>query len=202
MAQEPPGPGTAGDELPPAPRDEKGTRDMDYLLFGARCALTLTLLASAVGKLRAPGDLGRTVAELGFVPRRLTGATAAAVIAAEVAAALLVWLPGTTGVAAFLGAGALLAAFTAVLVVLIRREDDVSCACFGASRTPVGPAHLVRNGVLLAVCALGVLAAAGGAGAVVPPEPSAAFAAGAIAVVVGVLVIATDTLTGLFARSE
>ncbi|MFB7026185.1 MULTISPECIES: MauE/DoxX family redox-associated membrane protein [unclassified Streptomyces] len=175
---------------------------MDHLLFGARCALTLTLLTSAVGKLRAPGDLGRTVADLGFVPQRLTGATAVAVIAAEVAAALLIWLPGATGAAAFLGAGALLVAFTAVLVVLIRREDDVSCACFGASRTPVGPAHLVRNGVLLAVCGLGVVALARGADAVVPPEPPAAFAAGAIAVVVGVLLIATDTLAGLFARPQ
>lgn len=173
---------------------------MEYLLFGARCTLALTLVASVTGKLRAPGGLGRTVAELGIVPRRLTGAVAAAVVAAETAAAVLVWLPGTAGAVAFAGAAALVAAFTVVLVVLIRRDEDVSCACFGASRTPVGPAHLVRNGVLLAVCGLGTVAASAGAGPPLPPEPQAAFAAALVAAVTGVLLISTDTLAGLFAR--
>lgn len=173
---------------------------MEYLLFGARCALALTLLASVTGKLRAPGGISGTVADLGIVPGRLAGPVGAAVIAAETSAIALVWLPGPAGVAAFLGAAALIAAFTAVLVVLIRRDDDVSCACFGASRTPVGPAHLVRNGVLLAVCGLGAAAAAAGPGAALPPEPPAAFAAGLVAVVTGVLLISTDTLAGLFTR--
>ncbi|TXS52287.1 MauE/DoxX family redox-associated membrane protein [Streptomyces sp. t39] len=173
---------------------------MEYLLFGARCALALTLLASVTGKLRAPGGLHRTVADLDIVPRRHAGRVAVGVVTAETAAIVLVWLPGPAGAAAFLGAAALIAAFTAVLVVLIRRDDDVSCACFGASRTPVGRAHLVRNGVLLAVCGLGAVAAAAGAGAALPPEPAAAFAAGLVAVVTGALLISTDTLAGLFAR--
>ncbi|MGW1140476.1 MauE/DoxX family redox-associated membrane protein, partial [Streptomyces zhihengii] len=119
---------------------------MEYLLFGARCALALTLLASVTGKLRAPGGITGTVADLGIVPGRLVGPVGAAVIAAETSAIALVWLPGPAGVTAFLGAAALIAAFTAVLVVLIRRDDDVSCACFGASRTPVAAPPESRSG--------------------------------------------------------
>ncbi|WP_406865008.1 MauE/DoxX family redox-associated membrane protein [Streptomyces sp. HUAS MG47] len=173
---------------------------MDYLLFGVRCALAVTLAASALGKLRAPGEFRETVRDLGFVPASLTTAVTGAVIAAEAALVALVWLPGALGAAAFVAAGLLLVAFTGVLVVLIRRGSDTSCACFGSSRTRVGPAHLVRNGVLVAIAALGAVAASATSGGALPPEFPAAFAAALAAVVVSALVISTDTLVDLLAR--
>ncbi|WP_435973036.1 MauE/DoxX family redox-associated membrane protein [Streptomyces sp. Qhu_M48] len=173
---------------------------MEYLLFGARCALAVTLAASAIGKLRAPGDFRRAVQDMDVVPDRLAGPVAGAVLAAETALILLVWLPGGLGAVAFAAAALLLAAFTAVLVALIRRGSDVSCACFGQSRTPVGAAHLVRNGALLAIAVLGALAAAGGSGAALPAELPAALAAALAAAVVSALLISTDTLVDLFSR--
>ncbi|WP_418961085.1 MauE/DoxX family redox-associated membrane protein [Streptomyces tritici] len=173
---------------------------MEYLLFAARCALAVTLAASALGKLRAPGEFRETVRDLGFVPERLTAAVTGAVIAAEAALAALVWLPGPAGAAAFVAAGLLLVAFTGVLVVLIRRGADTSCACFGSSRTRVGPAHLVRNGVLVTIAVLGAVAASVASGGTLPPAFPAAFAAALAAVVVSALVISTDTLVSLFSR--
>ncbi|MER7914056.1 MULTISPECIES: MauE/DoxX family redox-associated membrane protein [unclassified Streptomyces] len=173
---------------------------MEYLLFGARCALAVTLAASAIGKLRAPGDFRRAVRDMDVVPDRLAGPVAGLVLAAETALILLVWLPGRLGAAAFAAAALLLAAFTAVLVVLIRRGSDASCACFGQSRTPVGAAHVVRNAALLTIAGLGAVAAAGGSGTALPPELPAALAAALAAVVTSALLISTDTLVGLFAR--
>jgi uncharacterized membrane protein YphA (DoxX/SURF4 family) len=60
--------------------------------------------------------------------------------------------------AAVVAALVLLAAFSWLIAVHLRRGDGVPCACFGraSSDRPVSPAHLVRNLVLagLAVVAL------------------------------------------------
>lgn len=78
-------------------------------------------------------------------------------IEGAVAAGLL--LPWTAGVAGA-GAALLLAAFTAAIVRLLARGEHPNCSCFGAaSSAPIGPATLVRNGLLLALAALVVLGA-------------------------------------------
>jgi len=48
----------------------------------------------------------------------------------------------------------LIAGFTVALRRVVRSEQQVACRCFGASTAPVGVAHLVRNGALLAVIGL------------------------------------------------
>lgn len=56
--------------------------------------------------------------------------------------------------------GALLVAFVAMIASAIARELSLSCSCFGELEYPcpseVGPCHLVRNGVMLAM-ALAIL---------------------------------------------
>lgn len=53
------------------------------------------------------------------------------------------------------GALVLLVAFSVLISVRLAQGRRPVCACFGAwSATPIGPAHLIRNGALIA---LGVL---------------------------------------------
>lgn len=55
-------------------------------------------------------------------------------------------------VAAAVVAAALLAAFTALIVLRLAQGRRPPCACFGAwSAKPLGPGHVVRNAVLFAL---------------------------------------------------
>jgi Methylamine utilisation protein MauE len=123
------------------------------LALAARIVLALALASSAIAKLRSRDAVRRQVATL--VSVRAAPVVAPLLPAAEllVALALVSWWSEVPGIVAVI----LLAVFT---VVLIRAEARrVPCLCFGASRldTPVGPAGVVRNGVLgaLAVLAIG-----------------------------------------------
>ncbi|MFE6223729.1 MauE/DoxX family redox-associated membrane protein [Streptomyces sp. NPDC057854] len=178
----------------------------DSLLLAVRCLVAVVFAASALGKARAPGEFRATVRDMRVVPRRLTGPVAAAVPVLEVALAAAVWVPALTTWAFALSFG-LIAAFTAALAAVLRRGIDASCSCFGASRTRVGPAHLVRNAVLLAATAAGLLAAlaAGGPGPV--PAAGALDATGVFvsllgAVCVSALVLSTDLLADVFGAAR
>jgi hypothetical protein len=62
----------------------------------------------------------------------------------------------------FLAAATLLTAFTVAIGLMLRRGERVPCHCFGASEVPLGPAHVVRNLVLLALAVVGPFTPAGG----------------------------------------
>ncbi|WP_412104183.1 MauE/DoxX family redox-associated membrane protein [Streptomyces europaeiscabiei] len=83
---------------------------------------------------------------------RLSGLLAFAVPVAEfcVAGFLLVRPQEWVG---FAVAAFLLTAFTAYLLVLLLSESPASCGCVGSDDVPVSGAHIVRNILLLAVCA-------------------------------------------------
>jgi hypothetical protein len=121
--------------------------------LAARIVLAAALTVSALAKLRSRDAVKQQVALL--VSDGLAPVVAPALPATElaVAVALVVWWSPVPGVVALL----LLAAFTVVLVRAQARR--VPCLCFGAARVdaPVGPAAIVRNGVLgaLAVLAIG-----------------------------------------------
>jgi hypothetical protein len=124
------------------------------LALAARIVLALALATSAIAKLRSRDAVRQQVATL--VSERAAPLVTPLLPAAEllVAVALVSWWGEIPGIVALI----LLALFT---VVLVRAEARrVPCLCFGASRldTPVGPAGVVRNGVLaaLAVLAIGV----------------------------------------------
>jgi len=101
---------------------------------------------AAVAKARRPAETEREISELGLVAPRLL--SRAIPVVELTVAAMLVVIPPWGGMAAF----ALLAAFTTVLVGVIRSGRVVSCACFGgASDQPVGHRTLLRNAVLMAL---------------------------------------------------
>ncbi|WP_438295682.1 MauE/DoxX family redox-associated membrane protein [Streptomyces sp. HUAS TT7] len=152
-------------------------------------------VASAVGKARGAEafrgfeDSARSMG----VPARLSRSVAVAVIAGECAAVVLLALSPVPG---FVLTLLLLAAFTTGIVRTPRSGTKASCACFGASTTPIGRRHLVRNTALLALAALGL--AAGLAGTPTPAEAAGILIAAFGALVGALLVIFTDELGVLF----
>lgn len=183
---------------------------MLYVLIAARALLAVVLTASVLGKLRggsarrdfvsaverlAPGWSIKALSPPGGPRRAGARAVAAGVVAAEAATvALLLWPPAPA--LGLLGAVALLTAFTAALVGVLRRGDRVPCACFGTARTPVRPAHVVRNLLLAAAGTAGLVATA--AGPHPAGETAAVLAAAAAGAVAALPVLLLDDLLDLF----
>jgi hypothetical protein len=172
---------------------------MTALALGCRAMLAVVMFAAVAGKLRRRDFALFVDALRGFgVPAALARvpprARAGAVVALEAAAAVLLVVAPAAGLVLSLG---LIAMFTVVLRSAVRNGREVACRCFGASTAPVGVAHLVRNGLLLAVIGAGVAATALAAGAeVAPPERLAAIALGVLA---GAAVTRWDDLVYLVA---
>lgn len=118
----------------------------------AALALALVFVLAAAAKARSPRTTASELAELRL---RFPDALARVLPAVELGvAATLVLAPSWGGVIAF----ALLAAFTAVLVGVVRSGRTVSCRCFGGLSTkPISRWTLGRNGVLLAMAAAAAL---------------------------------------------
>jgi hypothetical protein len=163
-------------------------------------AVAVTFGMSAGAKLADPAAFRRSLpATLGIAPLR-ANRLAPLVVAAELAVLppLLVgsWWP-PAGVLGFAAAFALLAAFTAALVSMIRRGVTEPCHCFGAQQSPPGRLDLVRNGALMAFAAAGLVATAvsepATAGSAV--EVGAGVLAGAA---VAVLVVRLDDVGWVF----
>lgn len=117
---------------------------MDGIASLFALALGATFIVAAFLKSR---DRHRTVDDftsLGLPsPQLLAGIVPVAELVVAVA---LVFLPGWGATAAF----ALLAAFTTLLVGIVRAGRVVSCACFGgANSEPVDIGHLARNALLM-----------------------------------------------------
>jgi hypothetical protein len=153
------------------------------LALAARVVLAAVLAVSATAKLRSrvaftsealQPQMGRLVGER-FAPMIGPVLPPAELV---VAVALVAWWSPVPGVVAL----GLIAAFTVVLVRAQARH--VPCMCFGVSSldAPVGPASVVRNGLLgaLAVLAIG--------------DPAGANAVATITFIVGFGVITTFTV--------
>ncbi|WP_326690768.1 MULTISPECIES: MauE/DoxX family redox-associated membrane protein [unclassified Streptomyces] len=169
-----------------------------YVLLACRLLTGGVFAVSAVSKLRSRAafrEFERAARELG-APAGSPRPAALAVVAAEVLVPLgLLAPPG--GLSGFILAAGLLAVLSAALVRALRRNVATACACFGSSSAPIGPRHLVRNGALLAVAALG--AGLSVAGPALPTHPGG-LALAAFAALIGVLlVVGTDELAALFA---
>jgi uncharacterized membrane protein YphA (DoxX/SURF4 family) len=157
-----------------------------------RWMLIVIFATAAWGKLRgrrAFGDFTASVADLRLVPAGAVGIAALLVPLLELL--LVVRLAAGGG---FAGSAVLLAAFTFVAALAGRRRSSVSCCCFGASGTPLGGRHAVRNASLTA------LAAGGWATAAIVPAPGGAEAvlAAVTGAVAGLLVTRSDDLWSLF----
>ncbi|MFD9858077.1 MauE/DoxX family redox-associated membrane protein [Streptomyces alboflavus] len=136
-----------------------------------------------------------SVRSLRVVPSALVRPVALTVIAGEAAVCVLLAAParGAT-TAGLLVAAALLTAFTVGIAAALRRGVTAPCRCFGASSTPLGTLHLVRNAVLCALALAGALAAPTAADA----PPGSALVAGVAGLVAGALVTQLDHLLALF----
>ncbi|WP_161627983.1 MauE/DoxX family redox-associated membrane protein [Microbispora catharanthi] len=176
---------------------------MEYVLICCRLFVGAVFAVSAVSKVRGRGAYAAFLDAAGalapWVPPPARTVTGPVVVAGELAVAVLL-VPPATVVAGFAVAAALLAAFTAAIASALLSRRRVPCACFGGgSRSPVGPAHLVRNGVLLAGSLTGSVLGLDASGAV--PEPAGAVAAAFLGLVVAGLVLLTDGIAGLLRPS-
>jgi hypothetical protein len=118
--------------------------------------LVLVFAASAIGKLRNFGGFVAAVRGLRLVPDAWPRPVARSVVAAEAAAAGLLLLPPRAAVAGFTLVILLCLLFAVVIESSVRRDIRVSCPCFGASADLLNRRHLVRNGLLVAVAAVGL----------------------------------------------
>lgn len=130
--------------------------------------LALRILLAAVLAAAAAAKLGRPAASREMLVRfgapRLAGAGAILLPLAELAAAAML-LPARTAWVGALTALGLLALFTAAVAAQLAQGRRPACNCFGALHaTPIGPATLLRNGVLLGCAAAVVASGRSGAG--------------------------------------
>jgi hypothetical protein len=131
------------------------------------------------------------VRELLPLSRTVTRPAALLVVLGEAAVVPLLALPAPaahrTGLAL---AAALLGAFAAAIALSLRRGSRTPCRCFGASATPLGPRHVVRNLLLTAGAAAGAVAPASTAGL----HPGGVLSAVFAGLLLGLLVTVLDDL--------
>ncbi|MEV6859801.1 MauE/DoxX family redox-associated membrane protein [Streptosporangium subroseum] len=168
---------------------------MEYVRVACASLITLVFVTSAVSKLRDFDGFARSLPALAPVRSDLVRPLAMVVAATEMAIPILLVIPPATSYGFMLGC-VLLAAFTTAIAVALRRGRRAPCRCFGASSTPVGPRHLIRNGALLITALLGGLAPQG-------LLPLAGMAVAAAAGLIGaILIVSFDDIVDLFARSS
>jgi len=168
---------------------------MEYLRAGFASLIGLVFLASAVSKLRDYGEFFRSLPVLAPVRPALLRPLAVAVITSEAAVPILLVIPSTRTWGFGLGGG-LLAAFSAAIAAALQRGRRTPCRCFGASSTPLGAGHLIRNTILLITAVAGGLAPGEQA-----PAAGVALAVGA-GLFAAVLIVAFEDIVYLFARSS
>ncbi|WP_028927911.1 MauE/DoxX family redox-associated membrane protein [Pseudonocardia acaciae] len=170
---------------------------MTYVVLGSRTLLAGVFLVSLAGKLggrRAFRSFVAATAALLAVQTRSARVLAPLTVAGEGAVVVALALPGLVWVG-FVVAAALLCCFSVVLAGAIRRGTRTPCRCFGAGSAPVGGHQMVRNLVLVAVAAVGLvggLTAGGDRGY----EPAGVAL---VAVVAAVCVLVTARLDDLVA---
>lgn len=176
---------------------------MAYVSLGCCLCLALVFGLSVVSKARREAfrDFTTSAGPLTIVPRGLRTPVAMTVLVLE-AVLTVAMLAGTfVRPVALLGFALtlpLLLAFTASIVVTLRRGIRGACRCFGASTTPLGKAHVLRNAVLLAVAVVGLAATST---AQAPVELPGAVVAAFAGLVAGLLVTRFDDLIDLFSSA-
>ena len=169
--------------------------------------------ASAMSKLRgqqAYRSYRAGLLQTRFVTNSSLPVFAACLVSCEVAvaacsagalAAVAISAPGAVIIAVLaLGVGsALTVVLAAGVAVVMKRGIAARCACFGSSSgQQLGGAHLVRNGLLLALLALGCACAAVGRGSLGGPALAASLVWITAGLVVAAILIRWEDLAELF----
>ena len=137
---------------------ERGSVVVTVAGWAARLVIALVFVAAAVGKVRDPVGTRQSSRDLG-VPERSAGRTARALPIVEAAIAALVLVPATHRIGAAF-AVVLLAIFSAAIARTLRTGRRPACRCFGAvSAGPIGSDTLVRNGALIVLAVVALVAA-------------------------------------------
>jgi hypothetical protein len=182
---------------------ELGWQAMTYVVLASQLAVAGVLLLSLLSKVRsrrAYEEFAASLAGLGALPRGWVPAAAVGTVVAEACATLLLVLSMSTAPVGFGLAGGLLSIFGAAMVVAMRRGSRVPCRCFGASITPIGPAHIIRNLLLLGACVIGFV---GSARDVAPMHDMVGVTISLAAAAVAVLLVRRlDDVVALFGTSR
>lgn len=167
---------------------------MALVVVACQVLLAAVFAVSAFTKLRSGAALRAFSSSLVMLPVRVRWSAAVVVAAVEAVVPVAMLFPAV-GLSM---SGALLVCFSAGIALSIRRGMRASCRCFGASEVPLGPSHLVRNGLLLAVVVLG------GANLAAPGDLTAAgLTIAAVAGLVGaILLIVFDDIADLFTEGS
>jgi hypothetical protein len=168
---------------------------MEYLRVGCASLIGLVFLASAVSKLRYYGEFRRSLPVLAPIRPGLLQPLAVVVVASEAAVPILLVIPPAMSWGFGLSCG-LLCSFSAAIASALKRGRHTPCRCFGASSTPLGAGHLVRNTILL------ITAVAGGLAPKVYSPPAGMAVAVAAGFFAAILIVALDDIVYLFARSS
>lgn len=172
---------------------------MAYLLLSCRCLIAAVFVTSVVSKTRSRDAFRAFVSsidDLRPAPAPGSGAIAPVVVAGEGSVAVLLAVPGAV-TAGFALSASLLLAFSAAIAAAVRRGVRTPCRCFGASVTPIGVPHLVRNLLLLAASATGGLTALRSPAGVLHPA-GVAVSVMTVAVVAVPLLFFFDDFVALF----
>jgi hypothetical protein len=126
----------------------------------------LLLLASGLHKLIRQDRARTVIHEFAGVPRYLAPFTLAAVVATELLASVLLWIPSCRAAGAVLAAAIWAGYLLLILRAIADGRRDVDCGCsFGAAHSPLGVFHLVRNLALTSFAILvAVVSVSSGAG--------------------------------------
>ncbi|MEO3747708.1 MauE/DoxX family redox-associated membrane protein [Plantactinospora sp. B5E13] len=170
---------------------------MRYLEVLARALLATVFVVAVLGKINrraAWQDFVQSLRQMRQVPEAAIPWTARMTVTVEALVAALLLVPTrTAGVLGFALAACLLGAFTVMIGLAVSSGNRAPCRCFGASRTPLGVPHMVRNLTLVCVAALGITGLSTG-GAL---EPSPALLAGITGLVLGILTTAAEDIVAL-----
>lgn len=173
---------------------------MTYIALSCGILIFGVFLTALAGKLRRKAafhDFVTSIREMGLFSRKVVWIVAIAVAVGESVTLVLLAVPATAPIGLAL-AMLLLLGFTAGMGTSLRRGMRTPCRCFGASTTPLGPVHLVRNLVLAAVAATGLAAMALDTDVDRPPHLGGAAIAATAALVAVILVVRLDDLVALF----
>lgn len=114
-------------------------------------------LAGKISSRGAWSAFVESVRAMAVIDRAKAPMAAVATAAAEAGVIVLAVIPVRwAGSAAFVLAAGLLGCLTVAVTKVVRRGAPVPCRCFGASETPLGVPHVVRNVILVVTALLGL----------------------------------------------
>ncbi len=123
------------------------------LLIFCRLTIGLTFAWAVFGKLRDLSAFREAVVDFRVLPPALSSIAAWVSLLAECAIILMLGIGNTLLFPGLLLAAGLLLLFSIALGLVLRRNRQVSCNCFGVTQQRVSPYDVARN-LLLIVCSL------------------------------------------------